>query len=132
MLLAYGIAAIYPRFMGSFMRVGLWDFIFSAAPISLWSIVLYSLLPFAMYLYSVKIKRTSKVMLGYCFGLGIDTGLAMGLSILGFFGAILGAGGEISSSHGYKIKFMAIAINSLSYFLVSNMYGKYRKSYHLQ
>lgn len=132
MLLAYGIAAIYPRFMGSFMRVGLWDFTFSAAPISLWSIVLYSLLPFAMYLYSVKIKRTSKVMLGYCFWLGIDTGLAMGLSILGFFGAIFGETGAYSNSHPFIIKSLAIAINSFSYSFVSSMYGKYGKSYRLQ
>ena len=131
MLLVYGIAAIYPRFMGSFMRVGLWDFIFSAAPLSLWNIVLYSLLPFAMYLYSVKIKRTSKVMLGYCYWLRIDTGLAMGLSILGFFGAILGET-EFSNSHPFIIKILAIAINSFFYFFVSGMYEKYRKSYRLQ
>ena len=132
MLLVYGIAALYPRFMGSFMRIGLWDFIFSAAPISLWSIVLYSLLPFAMYLYSVKIKRTSKVMLGYCFWLGIYTGLALVLSVLGFFGAILGEAGEYPSSNPYIIKILAIAINSFFYFFVSGMYEKYRKSYRLQ
>ena len=67
MLLFYGIASFIPRMISPIIRVGMWDSHFSAYPSSLWGMILYSLLPFAMYFYSVKAQSTEKIMIGYSF-----------------------------------------------------------------
>ena len=131
MLLFYGIASFIPRMISPIIRVGMWDSHFSAYPSSLWGMILYSLLPFVMYFYSVKAQRTEKILLGYSFLLRLDIVIAICVEIFQFFTTLSGFA-EFQALYFFRVGFLSLALNSSFYFFISNMHRKYKELYSLQ